>query len=96
MWEDYGMSWPVTVKVIDGVLQITYQSQNESGCQELITNFVTLGWTDNPLGIRMWFACPGCNRNVADLYLVDKYCLCRHCYNLGYASQRNIKIDDSF
>ena len=41
-------------------------------------------------GERPWFICPGasCYRRVAILYGAGKYYLCRHCYNLVYASQR--------
>lgn len=39
-------------------------------------------------GFRVWFLCPRCMRRVAVLYGAGKYFLCRHCYNLAYASQR--------
>jgi hypothetical protein len=36
-------------------------------------------------GRRPWFLCR-CGRRVALLYAAGKYFLCRHCYNLTYAS----------
>lgn len=45
-------------------------------------------------GARRYFICPGvvngvvCGRRVAKLYGSGRYFLCRHCYRLTYASQR--------
>jgi hypothetical protein len=44
-------------------------------------------------GVRTWFKCPQCSRRVEVLYVVDKYFLCRHCYNLTYRSQQETKCD---
>ena len=44
-------------------------------------------------GMRSHFVCPGvkngrsCSRRVTKLYLGGQYFLCRHCYDLAYASQ---------
>jgi len=38
-------------------------------------------------GFRKWFRCPHCNTRIAILYHVNQLFLCRHCYNLPYASQ---------
>ena len=38
-------------------------------------------------GSRKWFICPRCDARVAVLYGADKLFLCRHCYQLPYASQ---------
>jgi hypothetical protein len=44
-------------------------------------------------GWRSYFVCPGvkngrpCRRRVSKLYGGGRYFLCRHCYNLAYASQ---------
>ncbi len=57
---------------------------------------VDLEWTAcNFGGTRPWFLCPGvvgdrrCGRRVAVLYGPGRYFLCRHCYDLGYQSQRD-------
>jgi hypothetical protein len=59
---------------------------------------VPLDWTAcNFGGKRPWFLCPGvvgdkrCGRRVAVLYGPGRYFLCRHCYDLGYESQRDNK-----
>jgi hypothetical protein len=50
-------------------------------------------------GARPWFVCPGvvngiaCGRRVAKLYGAGTYFLCRHCYRLAYASQREDRYD---
>jgi len=50
-------------------------------------------------GSRPFFVCPGvvngiaCSRRVAKLYGAGTYFLCRHCYRLAYASQREDRYD---
>ncbi|MEM9625350.1 MAG: hypothetical protein AAGA21_03895 [Pseudomonadota bacterium] len=50
-------------------------------------------------GERPYFLCPGivdgvaCNRRVAKLYGPERYFLCRHCYGLTYACQREDRLD---
>ena len=44
-------------------------------------------------GHRAWFLCPNCWKRVAVLYGAGKYFLCRHCYNLAYASQQEGVLD---
>jgi len=38
-------------------------------------------------GDRQWFCCPRCHKRVAVLYGADVLFLCRHCYQLPYASR---------
>lgn len=38
-------------------------------------------------GERLWFLCPHCGKRVGVLYGADTRFLCRHCYDLSYASQ---------
>lgn len=56
---------------------------------------VEITWTAcNFGGERPWFVCPSvvngvsCGRKVAVLYGLERYFLCRHCYDLNYESQR--------
>src|SRR5215471_9963675 len=50
-------------------------------------------------GARPYFVCPGvvngiaCGRRVGKLYGAGTYFLCRHCYRLVYASQREDRYD---
>jgi hypothetical protein len=50
-------------------------------------------------GARPYFVCPGvvngivCGRRVTKLYGAGTYFLCRHCYQLAYASQREDRHD---
>jgi hypothetical protein len=62
----------------------------------------TVGITQVPCrfgGTRPYFVCPGvvngkaCGRRVAKLYGPGRYFLCRHCYRLAHASQREAAWD---
>lgn len=44
-------------------------------------------------GYRLWFLCPRCNRRVGILCSDGPLFLCRHCYQLPYASQNETKLD---
>ena len=44
-------------------------------------------------GYRKWLVCPHCGRRVALLHLGPNLFLCRHCYNLSYASQQEQPTD---
>jgi len=44
-------------------------------------------------GERWQFYCPGCRRQVADLYLQGAYFRCRKCCGLNYRSQRMTRVD---
>lgn len=50
-------------------------------------------------GSRPYFTCPGlvngilCRRRVAKLYGAGRWFLCRHCFRLAYASQREGALD---
>jgi hypothetical protein len=46
-------------------------------------------------GRRPYFLCPGrgCGGSVSKLYGAGTYFLCRHCYRLAYASQRENQYD---
>ncbi len=50
-------------------------------------------------GERPYFRCPGivngrhCGRRVGKLFSGGKYFLCRHCYNVAYSSQSELRYD---
>jgi|GEM_PF-3430472 len=84
-----------------GYLSFLYWDAAMSHCLRIQNNGAFLFVVDNvgnrflffqPIwsigGKRTWFLCPHCNRRVALLYGAGKYFLCRHCYNLTYASQQ--------
>ena len=59
------------------------------GNEEEVEQIISLDQTPcNYGGFRTWFLCPQCGKRVAVLYGAGKYFLCRHCYNLTYASQQ--------
>jgi hypothetical protein len=74
---------------------LSYRHRCGSGAEwEDVKEPVPLEWTPcNFGGERPWFICPrvACGRRVAILYGPGKYFLCRHCYELRYASQREDK-----
>lgn len=44
-------------------------------------------------GFRSWFRCPSCGRRAVKLYGAGTYFLCRRCYGLAYASQREKRCE---
>jgi hypothetical protein len=75
-------------------IQLIYRSREYGGDWEDVDYCVDFDETECHYGgIRKWFLCPGrdCGRRVAVLYGPGKYFLCRHCYDLGYASQNENK-----
>ena len=42
---------------------------------------------------RTWLLCPHCGKRVTSVYGLTSGFLCRHCYNLPYASQRENKLE---
>ena len=47
-------------------------------------------------GCRPWFACPGCARRAAVLYMCSGAFRCRHCADVAYASQSESEIGRSW
>ncbi len=76
------------------MLSYRYRRRNTDEWQG-VEETVRLTWTRcNYGGQRPWFICPGivnglyCGHRVAILYLAGQHYLCRHCYRLAYACQR--------
>ena len=75
------------------VLNYLHWSQ-EGGGWEDVEQAISFDRTPcNYGGFRTWFLCPHCRRRVALIYGAGKYFLCRHCYNLTYASQQENRAD---
>lgn len=71
-----------------------YESRSRRGGWASVKQDVLLDRTAcNYGGHRPWFLCSNCRRRVAVLYGAGKYFLCRHCYDLTYASQQEGKVD---
>jgi hypothetical protein len=81
----------IAIKPRPDSIELSY-SVSRNGQKEDVDYTVPLSWTPcNYGGQRPWFICPGrgCNKRVANLYLMGKYFLCRHCHDLAYSSQRD-------
>jgi hypothetical protein len=73
---------------------LNYRHRPHGGDWEDVEQAISFNRTPcNYGGFRTWFLCPRCWRRVAVLYGVGKYFLCRHCYNLTYASQQEGRAD---
>jgi len=70
-------------------LDLSYRSRSPGEEWEPVTERV---WFDRTPchygGERLWFKCPHCSKRVAVLYGLDVRFLCRHCYQLPYATQQ--------
>lgn len=75
-------------------LILNYRYRPSGGEWEDVQETVMFDWTAcNYGGKRAWLLCPNCDRRVAVLYGAGRYFLCRHCYNLTYASQQVQRYD---
>jgi hypothetical protein len=75
-------------------VHLFYQVQISGGPQEVNETVRIARRPCRLVGARPYFICPGavkgthCGRRVCKLYLAGRHFLCRHCYDLAYASQR--------
>ena len=81
-------------------LVLSYRARRNGGEWQDVEQPTPIVWTACRFGgARPFFICPGlvngiaCVRRVARLYAAGIYYLCRHCYRLGYASQREDRFD---
>jgi len=81
-------------------LILSYRVQKNGGEWWDVEQSTPIGWTQCRFGGRRpYFVCRGvatgveCNRRVTKLYGAGTYFLCRHCYRLAYASQREGPYD---
>ena len=92
-WHGHRAILSVRIIALEDALELAYSPGGRGG--KNVRYDVPLDWTAcNFGGERPWFLCPGathgvaCDRRVAKLYFKGVYFLCRHCHDLGYASQR--------
>jgi hypothetical protein len=77
------------------VLLYRHRSHREAEWQE-VEQAIDLEHTPcNIGGTRCWWLCPRCRRRVAIFYGSGKLYACRHCYQLGYACQKEGRSDRS-
>ena len=87
----------------DHGLILSYRVRRNGGEWRDVERPTQIVWMPCRLGgWRPYFLCPGivngvvCNRWVTKLYGAGDYFLCRHCYRLAYASQRENGSDRAF
>jgi hypothetical protein len=81
-------------------LVLSYRIRQHSGEWQDVEQPTPIVWMPCRFGgARPYFACPGvvngiaCGRQVTKLYGAGTYFLCRHCYRLAHASQREDRYD---
>jgi len=90
-------SGSLNVKAIESFLILDYKYKSDDEWESITESILLSRTRCNYGGTRTWFICPGvkngipCQRRVTKLYLVGKYFCCRHCYELVYESQRELK-----
>ena len=73
---------------------LSYRHRPHGGEWEPVEQDILFNQTPcNYGGYRSWFLCPHCGCRVALIYGAGKYFLCRHCYDLTYASQQESMPD---
>ena len=87
-------------KADDGRFILDYKIRQYGGDWEPINQHIAITYADCHYGNqRAYFRCHGvvngrhCGRRVAKLFLGGNYFLCRHCYNVNYASQSEERYD---
>lgn len=76
-------------------LQLSYRSRENGGEWQPVEQRISFGRTPcNYGGERLWFHCPRCSKRVGLLYGHSVLFLCRHCYQLPYASQQEGRLDN--
>jgi hypothetical protein len=77
-------------------LTLSYRVRKQGGEWRDVDQPTQILWVTCRFGGRWpYFLCPGrgCGRLVSKLYGAGTYFLCRHCYRLAYASQRENQYD---
>ena len=69
------------------ILKYSYRQYGDDEWQPVEQTIIFSYSRCNYGGERKWFICPNCRTRVAVLYSADVLFLCRHCYQLPYASQ---------
>lgn len=90
----------ISFSFADDVLRLKYRIRAGSADWQDVVEPVPIHWSACRFGgQRPYFRCPGikngraCQRLVQKLHGASKYFLCRHCYDLSYASQCEDRFD---
>lgn len=75
-----------------GVLWLLYATAGRPGDHRVKLEHTACNYG----GCRPWFACPGCARRAAVLYMCGGAFRCRHCASVAYASQSEGEIGRSW
>lgn len=99
-WRDNEEVSRIAYRAEEGRLVLDYKVRVFGGDWEPIKQNVNLTYVDCQFGNkRPYFICPGvvngrpCYRRVRKLFSGGKYFLCRHCYDLAYASRSEARQD---
>lgn len=75
-------------------LQLNFRYREHGGDWQSMEQRITFDRTScNYGGERLWFLCPRCSKRVGLLCCDGPLFLCRHCYQLPYASQQQGRMD---
>jgi hypothetical protein len=87
-------SGSIDFQVMSTHLLLSYRYRSYGGVWEDVEERIELVWTlCHYGGRRPWLRCPQCVRRIAVLYGYGRLFLCRHCYDLPYASQLEMPIE---
>jgi hypothetical protein len=99
-WEsEDGESDSLGLRADDDRVVLSYRVRLNSEGWSNVEEAVAIAWLPCQFGgARPYFLCPGeqwqaCRRRVTKLCLAGRLFLCRHCYNLAYASQCESSYD---
>jgi hypothetical protein len=86
----------IAIQAAADLLTLSYRIRQQGGEWRDVEQPTPIVWVRCRFGGRRpYFLCPGrgCGRRVSNLYGAGTYFLCRHCYRLAYASQRENHFD---
>ena len=88
------VSGSIHYRMEEDCMKLDYRHRQPGGEWETVEQKIIFNRTPCNYGeYRTWFLCPNCMQRMAVLFGAGKYFLCRHCYDLTYASQQESKSD---
>lgn len=90
----------INLRAEASLLRLNFRARAPGEDWQPVTQAISLDWAACRFGgVRPYFLCPGnasssaCGRRVQKIYGADRYFLCRHCYDLTYASRNECELD---